>query len=39
MPIKNLLNLTIKRVQDIQNIEVLSFKKGINSEISLSYDS
>lgn len=35
--IKNLLNPTIKRVQEIQNVEVLSFKNGINSSISLTY--
>lgn len=33
----NVLNPTIKRVQEIQNVEVLSFKKGINASLSLTY--
>ncbi|GGG93735.1 collagen-binding protein [Polaribacter pacificus] len=35
--VKNLLNPSIKRVQDTQNVEVLSFKNGVNASISLSY--
>jgi hypothetical protein len=37
LSIKNVLNPTIKRVQDIQNIEVLSFKNGVNASFSLTY--
>jgi len=37
LSLKNLLNPAVKRVQDIQNVEVLSFKKGINASFSLSY--
>jgi len=35
--LKNLLNPAVRRVQDVQNIEVLSFKNGINASLSLSY--
>ena len=35
--LKNVLNPTIKRIQDIQNVEVLSFKSGVNASFSLSY--
>jgi len=35
--LKNVLNPTIKRIQEIQKIEVLSFKKGINASFSLTY--
>ena len=37
LTIKNLLNPTVKRVQDIQNVEVLSFKNGVNASFSLTY--
>ena len=37
LSLKNLLNPTIKRVQDIQNVEVLSFKNGVNASFSLTY--
>lgn len=37
LSLKNLLNPTVKRVQDIQNVEVLSFKKGVNASFSLTY--
>lgn len=37
LSIKNVLNPTIKRMQDIQNIDVLSFKNGVNASFSLSY--
>ncbi|WKD85563.1 TonB-dependent receptor SusC [Polaribacter huanghezhanensis] len=35
--LKNLLNPSIKRVQEIQNVEVLSFKNGIKGSLSLTY--
>ncbi len=35
--LKNLLNPSIKRVQEIQNVEVLSFKNGVNASLSLRY--
>jgi len=35
--LKNLLNPSIKRVQEIQNVEVLSFKNGVNASVSLTY--
>ena len=35
--LKNLLNPTIRRTQKIQNIEVLSFKNGLNASLSLTY--
>ena len=37
LSLKNVLNRTVKRVQDIQNVEVLSFKKGVNASFSLTY--
>ena len=37
LSLKNLLNPTVKRVQDIQNVEVLSFKNGVNASFSLTY--
>ncbi len=35
--LKNLLNPTVKRIQEIQNVEVLSFKNGVNASFSLTY--
>lgn len=35
--LKNVLNPTIKRIQEIQNIEVHSFKNGMNASLSLTY--
>ena len=35
---KNLLNPTIKRYQDSQDVTVLSYKKGNNFKLSLSYN-
>ena len=35
--LKNVLNPEVKRVQEKQNIEVLSFKNGINASVSLTY--
>ena len=35
--LKNLLNPAVKRTQEIQNIEVLSFKNGVNASFSLTY--
>ena len=37
LSLKNLLDPTVKRTQDIQNVEVLSFKKGVNASFSLTY--
>jgi len=37
LSLKNLLNPRVKRIQDIQNVEVLSFKNGINASFSLAY--
>ena len=37
LSLKNLLNPTIRRTQKIQNIEVLSFKNGVNASLSLTY--
>ncbi len=37
LSLKNVLNPTVKRVQDIQNVEVLSFKNGVNASFSLTY--
>ncbi|WP_347172965.1 TonB-dependent receptor [Polaribacter uvawellassae] len=37
LSVKNILNPSVKRVQDIQNIEVLSFKNGVNASFSLTY--
>ncbi|MBL4644047.1 MAG: TonB-dependent receptor [Flavobacteriaceae bacterium] len=37
LSLKNLLNPTVKRTQDLQNVEVLSFKKGVNASFSLTY--
>ena len=37
LSLKNLLNPTVKRTQEIQNIEVLSFKNGVNASFSLTY--
>lgn len=37
LSLKNLLNPTVKRTQDIQNVEVLSFKNGVNASFSLTY--
>ena len=37
LSLKNLLNPEVKRIQDIQNVEVLSFKNGINASFSLTY--
>ncbi|WP_348745960.1 TonB-dependent receptor [Tenacibaculum sp. 190524A02b] len=35
---KNLLNPTIERFQDIQNITVLSYKRGVDVKLSVSYN-
>ena len=35
--LKNILNPTIKRRQDVQNIEVMSFKNGVNASLKLTY--
>lgn len=37
LSLKNLLNPTITRTQEIQNINVLTFKKGVNFGLSFSY--
>ncbi len=37
LSLKNLLNPTVTRTQEIQNISVLSFKKGVNFGMSFSY--
>ena len=37
LSIKNLFNPKVKRVQDIQNVEVLSFRNGVNASFSLTY--
>jgi hypothetical protein len=37
LSIKNLLNPEVKRIQNIQNVEVLSFKNGVNASFSLTY--
>ena len=35
--VKNILNPSVKRIQNIQNTEVLSFKNGINASFSFTY--
>ena len=35
---KNLLNPTIERFQDIQDVTVISYKKGVDVKLSLSYN-
>jgi outer membrane receptor protein involved in Fe transport len=35
---KNILNPEVLRIQDIQNIEVLSYKRGATVKLSLSYN-
>jgi len=35
--IKNIFNPAIKRIQDVQNIEILSFKNGVDASFSLTY--
>ncbi|MBA6157080.1 TonB-dependent receptor [Tenacibaculum sp. S7007] len=37
LSLKNLLNPTVTRTQEIQNVDVLSFKKGVNFGLSFSY--
>ena len=37
LSVKNILNPSVKRIQNIQNIEVLSFKNGMNASFSLTY--
>jgi outer membrane receptor protein involved in Fe transport len=37
LTLKNLLNPTVKRIQNIQNVNVLSFKNGVNASFSLTY--
>jgi outer membrane receptor protein involved in Fe transport len=37
LSLKNLLNPRVKRIQEIQNVEVLSFKNGVNASFSLTY--
>ena len=35
---KNILNPEVQRIQDIQNIKVLSYKRGASVKLSLSYN-
>ncbi|WP_196886930.1 TonB-dependent receptor [Aureivirga sp. CE67] len=37
LSVKNILNPTIERVQETQNVVLQSYKKGVNSSISLKY--